>query len=259
MSDLLDVRSISVAYGSRVVLRDVSLKLREREVVALIGPNGAGKSTLIRALLGIVRATGGIVWQNQLLHSWSRRRLARLVAYLPQSPLHEPGQRVIDVLRLGRSPYWRLFGLESPRDEEVVREIASQLRLADLLNRPMEEISGGQRQMVFLARALIQEPRAILLDEPNTFLDLRHQVELMSLLRNLAKEQNVAVLMASHDLNLAASLSDRLVLLDNGTVAASGSADVVLDPDLIERVYGVAMQRVKLPDGAAALLPKIAP
>src|SRR5213076_2350519 len=113
------------------------------------------------------------------------------VAYLPQSPATEPGQTVLDALRLGRSPYWSAFGLESPRDEQVVRSVSKRLGLDDLLSRPMDELSGGQRQRVFVGRCLVQEPTALLLDEPNTFLDLRHQVELCQLLRQLSKEQSI--------------------------------------------------------------------
>ncbi len=244
MSTLLDVFGLGFSYGTREVLRDVKLKLFAGEVVALIGPNGSGKSTLIRNLIGVLRGIGKIEWEQKPLDQWRRRELARHVAYLSQNPLWEPGQLVIDVLRLGRAPYWRLFGIESPRDAEVVLGVAERLNIVDLLDRPMDQISGGQRQMIFVGRALVQEPRAILLDEPSTFLDLRHQVELMSLLRQLAKERNVGVLMASHDLNLAATSADGLVLLDRGTVVADGKAEEVLDPELLARVYGIEMERV---------------
>src|SRR5262249_29813120 len=151
---------------------------------------------------------------------WTRRELARRVAYLPQSPVADAGQTVIDTLRLGRSPYWSAFGIESPRDEQVVRSVSARLGLDDLLSRPLDELSGGQRQRVFVGRCLVQEPAAMLLDEPSTFLDLRHQVELCQLLRQLAKEQSIGVLMASHDLNLAAAYANRVVVLSEGTIAA---------------------------------------
>jgi iron complex transport system ATP-binding protein len=163
---------------------------------------------------------------------------------LPQSPLFDNQQTVREVLRLGRAPYWVAFGLESQHDLEVVEQIAQSLGLHELLKRRMDELSGGQRQRVFLARCLIQEPAALLLDEPSTFLDLKHQVDLMQLLRKLARERNIAVLMASHDLNLSAAGADRLVLLNNGEVVANGSPDEVLNPELLSKVYGVTMQRI---------------
>ena len=245
MTHLLDAANVTFSYGAVQALRDVSLRIFAGEVVALIGPNGSGKSTLIRTLLGLHRASGGeIKWDDKPLAKWNRRLLARHVAYLAQTPVYEPGQTVLEALRLGRAPYWSLFGIESARDEHVVRDVATRLGLSDILGRAMDQISGGQRQRVFVGRALVQEPEAILLDEPNTFLDLKHQVELMSLLRALAKEQNVGVLMASHDLNLAATGADALVLLDRGVVVADGKPRDVLDPELLTRVYGIPMERV---------------
>jgi iron complex transport system ATP-binding protein len=245
MSRLLEVTNLTVAYGENVVaVRDLNLTFLTGEVVALIGPNGSGKSTLIKALLGTVKARGRVKWDGVPVQQWSRRHLARYVAYLAQSPMYEPGQTVHDALRLGRAPYWSMFGIESARDEQVVGDIASRLDLTSILDRPLDAISGGQRQRVFVGRALAQEPRAILLDEPNTYLDLKHQVELMSLLRTLSREKNVGVLMASHDLNLAASGADVMVLLDQGHVVAEGDAEQVLKPELLTRVYGVPMESI---------------
>ncbi len=249
---LLHASGVTFAYTDRPVLRDVAVALTPGEVVALIGPNGSGKSTLLKALLGHVHASGAIRWTGRELRRWRRRGLARLVAYLPQSPTHDPDHRVAEVLSLGRTPYWSVFGLESRRDVEVVQRVATQLDVADLLDRRMDELSGGQRQRIFIGRCLAQEPRAMLLDEPNTFLDLRYQVELFGLLRRLAKDQSIGVLVASHDLNLAAAHADRLVLLDEGVVAATGDAHAVLDPVLLSRVYGVRVERVTGDDRDAA-------
>ena len=243
MNILLKAIGVSVSYGDRPALGGVELTLSAGEIVALLGPNGSGKSTLIQSLFGHLKATGDIKWFEKALPDWNRRELARKLAYLPQSPGYEPEQRVVDVLRLGRSPYWSAFGIESARDEQVVRSVANQLALADLLDRPMAELSGGQRQRVFVGRCLVQEPAALLLDEPNTYLDLKHQVELCKLLRQLAKSQSIAVLMALHDLNLAAAFADRVVLLSDGVVAAAGSLNV-LRPDLLSSVYGLPMVRI---------------
>jgi iron complex transport system ATP-binding protein len=251
---LLVAQNLEFSFGDRAVLKDVSLRLDAGEVVALLGPNGAGKSTLLRALLGHLRGSGTISWDGRDVRSWSRRELARRVAYLPQSPTADPDQRVADVLRTGRAPYWGAFGLESTRDVEVVESIARQLNLTDLLARPMAELSGGQRQRVFLARCLVQEPAALLLDEPNTFLDLRHQVELGRLLRQLSRESEIAVLLASHDLNLAGSVADRMILLDSGKVAAEGTPNVVLNPDTVAKVYGIPMRRIDHPGHSTPLI-----
>lgn len=257
MSALIRASGLTFSYraGARAVLSDVSLSLDAGEVVAILGPNGSGKSTLIKCAMGYLAARGTIEWEGRGLQSWRRRELARRVAYLPQSPAWEGEQRVIDVLRLGRAPYWGAFGVESARDVEVVERVARQLELEELLHRRMDEVSGGQRQRVFLGRCLVQEPRGMLLDEPNTFLDLRHQVELGEMLRRLAKERNIGVFMASHDLNLAGMVADRMYLLHEGRVAAEGKAEQVLRADVLERVYHVSMQQLRDTSGRIVVVP----
>jgi iron complex transport system ATP-binding protein len=254
--NLLEADNLQFSYGDRPVLRGVSVRLAAGEVVALIGPNGSGKSTLLRVLLGQLRAAAGeVLWDGRNVRAWPRRELARRVAYLPQSPTVEPEQTVLDVLRNGRAPYWGAFGVESARDVAVVDQVARQLGLHEFLRRPIGELSGGQRQSVFVGRCLVQEPAALLLDEPNTFLDLRHQVGLLRLLKALAKERRLGVMMASHDLNLAGMTADRLVLLEEGCVAREGSINEVLAPELLTRVYKTTLCRIDA-EGAPIIHPQ---
>jgi iron complex transport system ATP-binding protein len=250
---MLTARNIHVSYGDHPALRGIDVTLAPGEIVALLGPNGSGKSTLIQTLLGNIAGQGEIDWFDKPLKKWNRRELARRVAYLPQAPVYQPAQRVIEVLQLGRSPYWTGFGLESPRDTEVVARVADQLELDGILHRSMD---GGQRQRVFVGRCLVQEPSALLLDEPNTYLDLKHQVELCQLLRQLSQTQSIGILMASHDLNLAIGFSNRIIVLSNGQIAASGTVDL-LQPELISNVYGVPMIQLQRPDGTPVLVPKV--
>jgi ABC-type cobalamin/Fe3+-siderophores transport system ATPase subunit len=240
---ILQARDVSYSYNDRPALRGISLGLDAGQIIALIGPNGSGKSTLIKSLLGHVPASGQILWQNRSLPEWRLRELARVVAYLPQSPRHDPGQTVADILRLGRAARWGAFGLESSADERVTLEVAKLLGLDDILDRPIDEMSGGQRQRVFIGRCLTQEPAALLLDEPNTFLDLKHQLDLWNLLRSLAREKSLAVLVASHELNIAGGFADELILFNDGKVSASGSPDDVLRPEILTRVYGVQIEQ----------------
>jgi len=257
MNPIILARDVSFAYNDQPALRAVTMDASPGEIVAILGPNGSGKSTLLLALLGHLAVTGEISFDGRAIGQWRRRDLARVLAYLPQTPRHEAGQTVWDILRLGRAPYWGAFGLESSQDEQIARDVARQLELDDLLKRRIDEMSGGQRQRVFIGRCLTQEPRALLLDEPTTFLDLKHQIELLKLLRDLAKSKNIAIVLASHELNLAGAFADRLVLLDQGAVAASGRPHEVLVPAILEKVYGMPVQRLEIPGGAPVVVPRL--
>jgi iron complex transport system ATP-binding protein len=254
---LLAVNGVEFAYGVDPVLRGISFSLRAGQMLALVGPNGAGKSTLIRVLLGQLRGRGRVEWEAKPVENWSRRELARAVAYLPQSPAFEPGQTVADVLRLGRAPHGSAFGIESPRDNEVLARVAAALQLNDLLPRAVDDLSGGQRQRVFIGRCLAQQPRALLLDEPSSFLDLRHQLDLYRLLRDLASKQNMGILMASHELNLAGSFSDGLILLDAGRIAAAATPSQVLRPEVLGPVYDVELETFVRPGRPPLVFPKM--
>jgi iron complex transport system ATP-binding protein len=255
MPDLLTATDLHFAYGDHAVLRRVSLAIRSGEIVALIGPNGSGKSTLIQSLLGHLPATGSMQVDGKSLARWPRRLLARRIAYLAQAPHFEPGQTVLDVLRMGRAPYWAAFGIESTEDLTVLQEVSHQLTLDDLLNRRMNSLSGGQRQRVFVGRCLMQQPAVLLLDEPDTYLDLRHQIELGRLIRTLAIEKQMGVLWASHDLNHAATFADRLILLHEGSVAATGSPREVLRAEVLTRTYGVNLEIISRDNRPPVVIP----
>ena len=234
---LLRVRDLHVALGGREVLRGVSLDAGAGEVVAVVGANGCGKTTLLRALLGRVGAAGEVRWDGRLLAGWPAGALARRVAYLPQTPRWADGQTAGEALRLGRVPHLGAFGVERPADAAAVRRVAGRLDLGGLLDRPMDRLSGGQRQRVLVGRALVQEPAAVLLDEPDTHLDLARQAELAGLLRALAGD-GLLVVVASHDLHLAASAADRVGLIRRGTLAAGSPAEVLTAANLSD-AFGV--------------------
>jgi iron complex transport system ATP-binding protein len=255
MAELLQADDLRFAYAEQEAVAGVSLRLREGEVVALLGPNGSGKSTLIKLLLGHLHGAGSIDWLGRSLRAWRPRELARRVAYLPQSPAWEIGQTVADVLRLGRAPYWRAFGIERDDDLAAVREAAAALHLGELLDRPIDSLSGGQRQRIFLGRCLAQQPRAMLLDEPSSFLDLKYQIELLTTLQRLARERGIGVLMASHDLTLAGLHADRLILLHEGTIAAEGSPEQVFQEQLLSRVYDTPLHCLVDEQGRRVVLP----
>lgn len=237
---ILTVHNLAFSYRNQPVLQDVSFSLDAGKLLVLLGPNASGKSTLMRLIMGRLRPSAGqIHWQGTDLQRYRPRDLARVVAYLPQSPLADDDQTVFDILRLGRSAYLGAFGIESNHDLSIVMQVAERLQLTDLLDRRLDALSGGQRQRAFLARCLVQEPQAMVLDEPSTYLDLKHQIEMCRLLRSLAHERQLAIVMALHDLNLAATYADELILLQQGRIIAHGSATTVLKPETLSEVYGV--------------------
>jgi iron complex transport system ATP-binding protein len=256
MSGLLSGQKLSCSYAAALALSEVNLSLSAGKILAVVGPNGSGKSTLLAALLGLVESSGSVEWEGKGLSQWSRRDLSRRVAYLPQSPQWLAEQTVADALSVGRAPYWGPLGLESTGDQRVILSVARTLELTDLLDRRMDELSGGQRQTVLLGRCLIQEPKAMLLDEPDTFLDLKHQFELRKLLAELARERGIGVLMATHDLNFAGAFADEVIVLNQGRVAAAGSPEMALTPEILERVYGLPMERIERAGAKSILVPR---
>ncbi|SNR90235.1 iron complex transport system ATP-binding protein [Humidesulfovibrio mexicanus] len=240
---MLTARNIFYDYPDRPVLHGVSLTLSPGEVLAVLGPNGAGKSTLLRCLAGALSPRGQIELDGRPLLSVPPGERARLLAFVPQHIPPRLPMTVFEAVLLGRRPYlsWR----PRPQDLEAVWEGLSLLGLEDLAQREFSEISGGQRQKAALARALAQESRLLVMDEPTSSLDLRHQLEVMTLLCAQAERRDTGVILAVHDLNLAARFAHRAILLHEGRVEADGPPSEVLTEESIRRVYGVEVLRLK--------------
>lgn len=255
----LEVEDLTFAYNGRPVLAGVSLRLMPGEVLALVGPNGAGKSTLIRLAAGLLRPNEGRVHLfGRSPRDWSPRELARMVALVPQGAYIPPTFTVWESVLLGRTPYLGFLGVPRERDRRAARRALEQVGAADLADRFVGQLSGGERQRVLLARALAQEPRCLLLDEPTTHLDIHHQVTILSLIRRMASEQGIAVLIVLHDLNLAATFADRLALLADGRLLALGDPREVLRWERLTAVYGDAVIVFPRPDdgGRPVVLPR---
>ena len=238
----LSIRSLSVELGGRPVLRDISFDVAHGEVVALIGPNGSGKSTLIRTLCGLLKPSGGdIAVDHKSIGDFSARELATKVAVVPQDEPIAFDFTVREIVTMGRIPMSTgLFDTdEDRRAAHQAMEIAHCVTLAD---RPITEISGGEKQRALIARALAQGASIMLLDEPTSHLDARHQAEVVRIVRHLAA-QGQAIIIALHDLNVAAHVADRVVLLHEGAVATVGAVAEVLNSDRLESVYGVEFDR----------------
>jgi iron complex transport system ATP-binding protein len=231
---------VSFAYDRAEVLRAIDLVVPEGQIVAVLGPNGAGKTTLVRLAAGSVTASAGTVRIfGQDLRSLAPKERAREVAVVPQESrlLYEFSVR--EVVLMGRSPHLGLLGLDGPEDRAVAEEAMARTRVGGLAHRTFRTLSGGEKQRAVVARALAQESRLLLLDEPTTFLDLRHQLDLYDLLVSLARERGRTLVIASHDLNLAARHCDRMVLLRAGRIVADGPPEEVLEPSLLRAVYEV--------------------
>jgi iron complex transport system ATP-binding protein len=235
---LVSCEHVSFAYGTISALSDVSLSVNEREVFGLLGPNGSGKSTLVRLLSGVLTPQhGDVQLAGRDLRTYGREELARQIAVVPQETTIELPFSVLEVVLMGRAPYLGRFGFERKQDLAIASRAMEQTGVSALAAREIHELSGGERQRVILARALAQEPRVLLLDEPTAFLDIKHQVEVYDLIRTLSREHGLTVIAILHDLNLAALYCDRLALLKAGRVFCLGAPEQVLTYTNVKAVY----------------------
>lgn len=253
----LRLDGVARVLGERTVLEDITLEVSPGEVVGLLGRNGAGKTTLLRLAGGILAASAGRIRLGEdEIGALSRRELARRVALVPQD-LHVPFPfRVGELVLMGRTPHRPFVGLEGPEDVARARAALAKLGIEALVDRSIATLSGGERQLVLFARALVQDPQLLLLDEPTAFLDLKHRVEVLAEVRAFAASGRAA-LVVSHDLSLAARSCDRLVLLGGGGIVAEGPPASVLTAEHIQRAYDIEAEPFDAPDGARVVVPRI--
>jgi len=236
----LSVRGISFSYPSTKVLEEISFQVEEGEIVSILGPNGSGKSTLIKCIDRILRPQKGTVLVTERdTAPMKPRELARLLGYVPQSAVDSFPFTVFDTVMMGRRPH--LAWSASQGDLDMVAEILKLLQLEGLALRHITELSGGEKQKVLLARALAQEPEVLLLDEPTANLDIRHQIEVLNLVRRLVKGKRLSTLVAMHDVNLASRFSDRIILLKAGRIYAVGEPGLVITQTTLRDVYDISV------------------
>ena len=250
----IGLRHVTVELGGRAVVRDVDLDVAEGEWVALIGPNGAGKTTLLRSIARLVPFSGSIELDGRDTEGLARAELARLLAVVPQEPSTPPWMTVGEYVLLGRTPHLGPLAKEGLRDRGAAAEALARLDLLGYAERRLGTLSGGEKQRVVVARALAQEARIVLLDEPTASLDIGHQQQALELLDALRAESGLTLVAAMHDLTLAAQYADRMVLLDDGRIVADGGPGDVLTEHLIARHYDASIQVVDL-DGRIAIVP----
>lgn len=233
----ITIKNLTFAYRSNKILDDLNVIMEDAEVLGLVGPNGSGKTTLIKCIDRILKPKGSILLDGREIESMNQQEIARQIGYVPQASSTPLATTVFDTVLMGRRPHisWRV----SDYDLDTVAETLELLNLQDLAMRDFAQLSGGQKQKVLIARALAQEPAILLLDEPTSNLDMKHQLDVMETISSLVKDKGISAVMAIHDLNLAARFSDKLVMLKDGKVYAVGSPNELLSERNIRDVYGV--------------------
>ncbi len=248
---LLETQDLAGGYNAKSVVEAINLTLQPGEWLSLVGANGSGKSTLLKLIGRILHPLQGVVLlDGAAIHNQPPQVVAQQLALLPQQPALPVGLTVKQLVSLGRTPHqsWWQWGL-SAEDEVQVQQALLETHLESFCDRAVEALSGGERQRAFLALALAQNPRLLLLDEPTTFLDIRYQLELLELLKRLNCQQKLTIVTVLHDINLAARYSDRIAMLHQGQIWAIGSPVEVLTPDNLAQVFGVNSTIIETPVG----------
>jgi iron complex transport system ATP-binding protein len=252
----IEFRDLTVTFGRRTAVHGFSDTVRSGEWLGLIGPNGAGKSSILRAIVGVIPSSGDVFVDGSSMTLRSRARRAAIVAYVPQDPLMPSDMTGFEYALLGRAPYVGYFGSESRHDRAMVADVLDRLELSAFTDRKLGQLSGGERQRLVIARALATEAPILLLDEPTSALDIGHQQQALELVARLRNDHGLTVISAMHDLTLAGLYSDRLTLLHEGTVVASGEPEHVLRAETLAEFYGVRVTVHREPDGTIVVIPR---
>lgn len=238
MNTIIDVDGIKFTYGESTVLKDVSFSVERGTFVSIIGPNGSGKTTLLKNMSGVLHPSEGkISIKDKPLSAYRKRELARLMAFVPQSTSIDFGFTVMDIVLMGRAPYLGPFDSESIEDMAIAESAMEKVHIAELRDKKINEISGGEAQRALIACALTQSTEVLLLDEPVSNLDIQHQVEVLDIIKGMCIEKSMTVVAVLHDLNLASEYSDNIILMKDGILENSGKPEDVITEENIKRVY----------------------
>ncbi|GEE03201.1 iron-enterobactin transporter ATP-binding protein [Gordonia spumicola] len=252
---ILSAHGLTVGYGGASIITDLDVDIAAGEVTTIIGPNGCGKSTLLRTLARLLAPSAGrVLLDGDEIAAMRPRDVARRLAMLPQNPVAPSGLSVLDLVSRGRSPHQSWYRQWSGADEEAVARAMALTSTLELADRPVEALSGGQRQRAWIAMTLAQDTELVLLDEPTTFLDLAHAVDVLDLVDELRFEHGKTVVMVLHDLNLAARTSDHLIVMKDGAVLTRGTPSAVLTPDVLWDAFGLSAQVVTDPETGGPLV-----
>ena len=251
------VEDLTLGYQDRTVIEDLDLAVPPGRITVIVGANACGKSTLLRAMSRLLSPRSGqVLLDGEKVHRMPSKQVARTLGLLPQSPIAPEGIAVSDLVGRGRHPHQGVFSRWTREDDEAVAAALEATGTLELADRPVDELSGGQRQRVWIAMALAQRTDLLLLDEPTTFLDVSHQVEVLDLLTDLNRSLGTTIVMVLHDLNLAARYADHLIALADGRLHAAGAPEQVLTPETVEAVFGLRSRIITDPvSGRPLMLP----
>lgn len=260
MNAVIQAKQLVFGYNDQLVLDQLDMEVPQGAFTAIVGPNGCGKSTFVKQLIKSLKPQSGeLKLFDKPLASYSHKALGKLIAYVPQATQIGFDFTVEEVVMMGRYPHLKRFQSEQPRDHEVVEEAMKATGVWHLKNKLANALSGGEQQRVIVARALAQEPQILILDEPISHLDLHHQVELMALIRRMAKEKGITVLAIIHDLNLAMDYSDYVIMMQNGQVLYHGLPTEIISECSIKAIYGLDVCMIKNPvTGNPHIIPRLA-
>jgi iron complex transport system ATP-binding protein len=253
----LFTENLHIAYGERVIVRNLDLYIPDGKVTALVGANGSGKSTVLKTMARIMKPDqGGVYLDGKLIHQMQTKEVAKQLAILPQNPVSPEGLTVSELVSYGRFPHQKGLGSRTKEDQEMVEWALEVTGMRELADRPLEQMSGGQRQKAWIAMALAQGTDILLLDEPTTFLDMAHQLEVLKLLERLNRDEGRTIVMVVHDLNHASQYAHYIVAIKRGEVVCEGSPHEVIKPEMLREVFGIEADVITDPrTGAPLCLP----
>ncbi|MEM3811754.1 MAG: ABC transporter ATP-binding protein [Thermoplasmata archaeon] len=249
---------MSFRYNSKTILNNINFGLERDQIVGILGPNGAGKSTIIKILGGILEYEGSIKLTDIELKNFKRKELARVIAVVPQN--FEPGFdfKVSDLVMMGRTPYLKMFESVSQEDFNIVEDTMKVTDIMHIKDKSIREISGGERQRVIIAMAIAQDPKILLLDEPNANLDLKYQISIFELLKNLVRTKHISIIVAMHDVNLAVKYCNKIMLLNKGEIVQFDAPEKVITEENIKKVYEIDSSIIKDGNGSLTYIIPIA-
>ncbi|RFU65037.1 ABC transporter ATP-binding protein [Peribacillus glennii] len=244
----LSAERLTIGYEERTIVQDLDLDFIPGQITAIIGPNGCGKSTILKTMARLHTATSGSIYlDGKMIHQTPAKEVAKKLAILPQAPEAPDGLTVYELISYGRTPHQSGFSLLKKHDREMIEWAMNVTGLTDLQNQAVDTLSGGQRQRAWIAMSIAQETDLLMLDEPTTYLDLAHQLEVLQLLERINQEDGRTIIMVIHDLNQASRFAHQLVALKNGKIVKQGSAEQVMDPVVLKQVFNIDTEIVADP------------